>query len=201
MDHEYSIVGHSRSSIGRYLTLVAALLASAFVTIGAMWSQLANHFGLPPWADYLAPPVSGGVIYVALHYCFNRWGWSYVFRVIGLPNIGGKWQCSGVTLADDGAIEHQWTADVSIAQTWEKIRVNLRTPQSSSKSVSAALVPDGDRWMLMYSYRNEPRIGEQINPHLGYCELSFATDFSSAEGDYFTARGRGTRGRMTLQKV
>jgi hypothetical protein len=51
----------------------------------------------------------------------------------------------------------------------------------------------------MYSYQNEPRIGEpELRSHVGYCELQLAEDLQSAEGDYFNNRGRVTFGRMKL---
>jgi len=200
-DHEYSVVGHSRSQIGRYLAIAAALASSALVALGTWWSQIVVQFGLPPWSNFVATPVSAAAIYVSLHFLFNKWGWCIAFYFLGLPNISGTWACSGETRGDDNAVIYEWNGTVTISQTWEKIRVTLRTEQSSSRSVSAALIPDGDRWMLMYSYRNEPRAGEPLNPHLGYCELSFLSKYKRAEGDYFTARGRGSFGRMTLERV
>jgi hypothetical protein len=94
------------------------------------------------------------------------------------------------------------TGTVTISQSWEKIHVTLRTDRSASHSVSAALIPEADgSWMLMYSYRNEPRAGEpELNAHLGYCEMRFSKSLRDAEGDYFNARGRGTFGRMWLTK-
>lgn len=200
-EHEYSVIGHSRANIGRYLSLFSAALASAFTVVGALWLQLSTYLGLPAWASVVAVPISGGVFYALAHGVFNKWCWKYFFRLVGLPNIGGQWTCHGQTFDGEGNVSAEWAADVWITQSWEKIRVSLRTTQSSSSSASAALIPEGGgRWMLMYSYRNEPRAGETINPHLGYCEMSFEPGYQRAEGDYFTARGRGTQGRMILKR-
>lgn len=200
-EHEYCVVGHSRASIGRYLSILSAALASAFTVVGALWLQLAVYLGLPTWANIVAVPLSGGLIYAGVHWGFNKWGWRWFFRFVGLPNIDGEWACQGQTFDNDGKPSYEWTADVSITQSWEKIRVYLRTSQSSSSSASAALIPEGGgRWMLMYSYRNDPRAGETISPHLGYCEMSFESGYQRGEGDYFTARGRGTQGRMILTR-
>ncbi|MBW9052265.1 hypothetical protein [Rhizobium mesosinicum] len=202
LDHEYSVVGHNRANVGRCLAILSAALASAFVTLGALWGQLATYLGVPQWTNFLVIPVSAASIYGITHWLFNKWGWMIFFRVVGLPNIAGEWTCDGQTFDDNGNVSFQWKAQVSITQSWEKIRVYLRSAQSSSSSASAALVSEGGgRWMLMYSYRNTPRAGEVINPHLGYCELSFQHGFNQADGDYFTARGRGTSGRMTLTRV
>ncbi|QVQ35352.1 hypothetical protein KHQ08_00170 (plasmid) [Pseudochrobactrum algeriensis] len=169
--------------------------------MGALWLQLATYLGLPPWANFVAIPLSGGLIYAIVHWIFNKWCWKLFFRFVGLPDIGGKWQCVGQSFRDEGRPPHEWTAEITITQSWEKIRVYLRTDQSTSSSVSAALIPQGDgRWLLMYSFRNQPRAGEQINPHLGYCEMSFEAGYKKADGDYFTALGRATCGRMTLTR-
>lgn len=195
------MLGHSRSNIGRYLSILSAILATMFAAAGALWLQLASYLGLPPWVNILAFPITGGVIYTVMHWGFNRWGWKPFFRWVGLPDIDGDWLCEGETFDADGNQTYRWSADVSITQSWEKIRVYLRTAQSSSSSVSAALVSEGaGRWMLMYSYKNSPRAGETINPHLGYCEMSFEPGWQRGEGDYFTARGRGTQGRMILTR-
>jgi len=83
-----------------------------------------------------------------------------------------------------------------------KIRVYLNTGQSSSRSKSASLVKEPGRgYVLMYSYQNEPKLGEpELRTHVGYCELQLDEDISSAEGDYFNNRGRVTFGRMKLIK-
>ncbi|WP_411910250.1 Cap15 family cyclic dinucleotide receptor domain-containing protein [Agrobacterium vitis] len=201
-NHEYSVVGHSRSSIGRYLAILAAALASAFSATGLLWLQFSSHLGLPPWTQVLAIPISGSVIYAFVHFGFDRWGWKVFFRVTGFPNLDGKWTCDGRTFDSNGNITYNWRGEVTITQSWEKIRVYLRTSQSSSYSVSAAILSNGGgRWMLMYSYRNEPRAGEPINPHLGYCEISFEPGCNRGEGDYFTARGRATLGQMTFERA
>ncbi|UXO85560.1 Cap15 family cyclic dinucleotide receptor domain-containing protein [Brucella intermedia] len=200
-EHEYSVVGHSRASIGRYLSILSAALASAFTLVGTLWLQFATYLGLPPWANFLAIPLSGGLIYGIVHWTFNKWCWRWFFRLVGLPNISGNWSCKGQTYDNDGKVAYEWEAVVTITQSWEKIKVHLRTAQSSSSSVSAALIPEGGgRWLLMYSYRNEPRIGEIINSHLGYCEMSFESGCEKGDGDYFTARGRATQGRMIFTR-
>ena len=148
-------------------------------------------------------PLSAAAVYPVAHWLFNRFAWKYAGRVLNIPDISGEWQCSGTTIREDGTVSFRWQADTTIFQSWEKIHVTLRTQQSASHSVSAALIPEADgSWMLMYSYRNEPRAGEpDLHAHLGYCEMRFAKSLREAEGDYFNARGRGTFGRMQLKKM
>jgi hypothetical protein len=201
--HEYSIVGHSRSVVGRWLYISAAALASAFTAAGVAISNFAALFSVPLGTQtFVLAPVSAAMVFSLVHFAFSKWGWKVLCRFAQVPDISGQWLCEGTTVDDDGRITYEWNANVTISQDWEKIRVRLKTKQSGSFSVSASLLPEGDgRWMLMYSYRNEPRQGEpELKSHIGYCELVFSADGRSAEGDYFNARGRKTAGRMNLTK-
>jgi len=50
----------------------------------------------------------------------------------------------------------------------------------------------------MYSYQNEPRIGDpELRTHVGYCELALDEKLQTAEGDYFNNRGRVTANNAT----
>lgn len=197
-DHEYSIIGHSRANVGRFLGTGAAIIASSATAAGIGLSKFAAATGLPEWTQHVVLPISAGIAYALVHWAFNRYGWRCLTWVSQIPDIKGMWNCTGKTMNDDGSVRFEWTAEVTISQNWEKIRVRLQTSQSASNSVSAALIPEPDGcWMLMYSYRNEPRAGEpDLNPHIGYCEMRFHSGLAEADGDYFNARGRGTFGRM-----
>lgn len=201
--HEYSIIGHSRSTIGRYLGALAAFIAAGSVVASGAATGVAHWLGLSDWLSHVTVvPISAAIVYPVAHWLFDRFAWKYAGRVLNIADISGDWLCNGTTLSEEGTIKFTWQADITISQSWEKIHVTLRTRQSASHSVSAALIPEADgSWMLMYSYRNEPRAGEpDLNAHLGYCELRFSKSLRDAEGDYFNARGRGTFGRMQLTK-
>lgn len=201
--HEYSVVGHNRSTVGRYLGTVAAAIAAGSVAAATALSGVAASVGLPPWLQpVVVLPVSASLAYAGVYWLFNRYGWKQACRLLQLPDIDGVWDCDGRTIAEDGSVKFEWKGKVTISQSWEKIAVDLKTRQSGSYSISAALLPKADSsWLLLYSYRNEPRAGEpELNAHLGYCELRFAKGLQEAEGDYFNARGRGTLGRMHLTR-
>lgn len=201
--HEYSVVGHNRTLLGRWLFTGASVLAAVFTALGVIAAEVAKSWGLPEGVrTYLIAPVGAAAVFALLHLTFAKWGWR-AFCLLGLfPRVVGRWSCEGSTIDDDGNVTYRWQANVTITQDWEKIRVHLKTAQSGSYSVAASLLPEGDGgWMLMYSYRNEPRQGEpELKSHIGYCELHFAPDGKTAEGDYFNARGRKTAGRMKLTK-
>lgn len=201
--HEYSVIGHNRTTVGRYLGSIAAGIAAGSATAASALSGLATSIGLPVWTQaIIVLPISASLAYAGVYWAFNRYGWRQACRLLQFPNLDGVWDCEGRTLAEDGSVKRNWKGKVTISQSWEKIAVDLKTQQSGSYSISAALMPKADgSWLMLYSYRNEPRVGEpELNAHLGYCEMLFAKGLQQAEGDYFNARGRGTFGRMTLTR-
>lgn len=202
--HEYSIGGHNRASVGRYLAGIAAIAATVATTLLAGIGKIMMALGLPSWAySYLAIAISAGVAYGFVYWIFNKYAWKALSRVWKIPNIDGDWKCSGQSLDDDGTVKFDWNSTIKISQDWEKIHIKQKTEQSSSNSVSAALIPCGDgTYLLMYSYRNEPRTGEpELQSHLGYCELQFEKDLKSATGEYFTAKGRKSFGRISITRA
>lgn len=201
--HEYSVIGLNRTTVGRYLGTAAGLLSSATAVLVAILTDLASRLGLSNASSSLTiVPVSAAMFYFLGHLAFNHWIWrrKVVQRLLGVPDLSGEWLCQGTTKDNDGNVLHEWTATVKVSQTWERIRVYLTTGQSSSKSKSASIVKEPGRgYVLMYSYQNEPRIGEpELRSHIGYCELLLNEDLTEAEGDYFNNKGRVTFGRMKL---
>lgn len=202
-DHEYSVIGHRRSTVGRYLGMLATIVVSFLPAVGFGLSELMAELGVPEWGKYFVViPITASVTYTALHWFFNKYGWRPLSFIAQVPNISGDWSCVGQTLNDDGSVAHDWVAELSISQTWEKIRVRLETKSSISHSVSVALIPEPDGcWMLMYSYINKPKVGNgHLDAHQGYCEMRVVKNLKTAKGEYFTAKGRGTAGTMTFTR-
>lgn len=201
--HEYSIIGHSRATIGRYLATFAGLAASAIAALVAFSFDIAQRFELTANnPGIIVLPISAAVIYTLGHALFDSWMWRRppILKLLKIPNLNGKWDCKGQTINAQGEITFDWTATIRITQTWEKLRVYLNTGQSKSASIAASLVHEPGRgYILMYSYRNEPRAGEvELKSHIGYAELELNEDLTEAYGDYFNNKGRLTCGRMNL---
>ena len=201
--HEYSVIGHSRASIGRYLGAVAGLLASATAVLVTLGFDFAQKIGLSDGAaNTVLFPMNAATFYFIGHLVFEKWVWrrKVIQLVLGVPDLNGEWDCLGETKDEDGNVTYHWRATVTITQTWEKIRVYLNTGQSRSRSKSASLVKEPGRgYVLMYSYQNDPKIGEpELRTHVGYCELLLNQELTIAEGDYFNNKGRITFGRMKL---
>lgn len=119
-----------------------------------------------------------------------------------VPNISGTWDCIGNTLNTDGSIKHNWQAEITIVQSWDKLRIRLVTTTSGSSSISAALAHDSvDGFVLLYHYRNDPKVGATgLASHMGCSVMTIAKSLESATGDYFTGRGRNNFGTMIWTK-
>lgn len=201
--HEYAIIGHNRTHVGRYLAVIAASIASgAYLSAGAILKLMKSHQLLGPVPDIVFWPISAGVVYLVVHAIFDKWLWKcgLVRKIIDIPNIAGSWQCKGATKDAEGNTTYDWTAVVTITQSWEKITVCMKTEQSNSNSMVAALINEGlQGYRLIYRYANEPKAGEPLNAHAGFCDLRFNRELTEAEGDYFN-KGRWTFGQMRLTK-
>jgi SMODS-associating 2TM, beta-strand rich effector domain len=204
-NHEYAVIGHSRAMVGRYLGIIAGLASSGLAVLIATAITYAEQWGLLQTRAYWTLPLTAAIFYTLGHLAFDKWAWRtwLVHFVLDIPDLRGKWDCAGETIdASTGAVTHNWTAVVTISQGWEKIRIYVQTAQSRSRSVAASIVVEEDLgYILMYSYRNEPRPGEpELKAHHGYAEWHIAADGSSAEATYFNGGGRFTGGRMKLTR-
>jgi hypothetical protein len=205
-EHEYAILGGlNRAKVGRYLGIIAAPIASAIVFALLALVDVAKAFG---WAGNLPPIVlslvGAGTVYTVLYWLFDRHVWKlpWLSSVLRVPNLSGKWRCDGQTINPDKSPGYVWEGEVTIIQSWDRLRIRLKTKQSGSNSIAAALVHDEvDGFRLMYNYKNEPGIGEtDLAAHRGFAELVFSRDLQSATGEYFNGYGRYTFGTMRLSK-
>lgn len=149
--------------------------------------------------------VGAGTVFVVLYWLLDKyvWKWPGFSSVLKVPNLAGEWTCKGQTINPDGSKGYEWDAKITIIQSWDRIRVRLKTKQSGSNSTSAAIISDpADGYRLFYSYRNDPNIDEtDLKAHRGSAEITFAKDLRSGEGEYFNGHGRYTFGRMTLTRL
>lgn len=206
LEHEYALLGGmNRAKVGRYLSLAAAGI-SAVTMLGllAVWDA-AKVLGVPE----NVPPtvlslVSAATIFTVLYWFLDKhaWRWAPIGGWLKAPDLSGIWSCEGITLTSDGTPHHVWSGQLTIVQSWDKIRVRLKTKDSGSNSISAALVCDeADGFRLLYNYRNDAKAQRpDLLSHRGFAELVFSHDRSSAEGEYFNGAGRFTFGTMKLKK-
>lgn len=205
IDHEYSVLGHSRAVVGRYLAAIAAAIASAAVLAVGAGLNLAELLGVRDFLpDVILWPVTAGAVWIAVYAFFNTiaWRWPLITRFMKVPNLCGEWVVDGQTLDHDQNPTYAWSGTLTIVQTWEKIRVCLKTAQSSSTSLSAAIFyEEGEGFRLTYNYRNEPKVDQkELRTHVGFADLVFNQTLDGAEGDYFNNKGRVTQGTMRLTR-
>ncbi|MGO7788387.1 hypothetical protein ACC703_13010 [Rhizobium ruizarguesonis] len=207
LEHEYTHLGGiSRLNVGRCLGIISAA-ASAGIVFVLLWSvNLAQSMGLPVnLPPSLLSLVGAGVVFSVLAWLLNRhaWRWRIMQYVLQVPDLSGDWTCTGRTIGTNLNSEYDWKGAVTIVQSWDKIRIRLKTDTSASNSKSAALVKDeADGWRVFYSYSNEPRIGETgLNAHRGVAEILFDKNLKAGNGEYFNGHGRYTFGTMKLEKI
>jgi len=206
LEHEYSLLsGFNRAKVGRYISLASATLSAGIVFV-LLWAvDLAKRFEIPANVPPAILSLAGaGTVFIVLYWFFDKyaWKWSYVSKLLKVPNLSGKWSCEGQSLDLNGNLVFPWKGEVIIVQSWDKIRVRLSTGQSGSNSNSAAIICDeADGYRLFYSYKNDPRISEtELHSHRGFAELTFDAEVKTAEGEYFNGHGRYTFGRMKLKR-
>lgn len=206
LHHEYALLGGlNRAQVGRYIGMTAASISAGIVFVVLSIVNVAQILGLPiALTPSVMSLICAGSVWAVLYWMFDKyvWRWQYIMKLINVPNLSGEWSCCGQTLNPDGSLSYEWHGIVTIFQSWDKIRVRLKTNQSGSNSIAAALIcDDAEGFRLLYNYRNEPRINEvELKSHLGFGELTFATNLQTAEGEYFNGHGRFTFGTMKLKR-
>jgi hypothetical protein len=155
-DHEYALLGGiNRARVGRYLTLIAASVSAGIVFVLLTAVDVARRFG---WNVNLTPSVlslvGAAAVFSVLYWIFDRfaWRWRFLNAIIKVPNVSGEWICNGQTINQDGSPGYAWQACITILQSWDRIRVLLKTAQSGSDSIAAALICDeADGYRLLYN--------------------------------------------------
>ena len=202
-DHEYLVMGGvERAKIGRYLSITSSAISAGLVFALLAAVDLAKTFGLnvnvPPAVLSL---LGAGMVFGVLYGILNKyaWRWPVIDRLLKVPNLAGVWDCQGESLCTDGTVVYHWNGEVTIVQSWDKLRIRLKTAQSGSNSMVAALATDSvDGFVLLYQYRNDPKMGEAgLASHMGCAVVTIAKDLRSATAEYFNGGGRLTFGKMT----
>ncbi|HEX8579757.1 MAG TPA: hypothetical protein VF655_09225 [Allosphingosinicella sp.] len=205
VEHEYSVIGHSRSSWGRRLGAIAGGVAAFGVLVAGAVLGLAEQLGLGKHVpEIVLWPFTAASVYAGVHWLFNRfiWRWRWFSKVLGVPDLSGRWRCKGQTLNPVRGAVANWEGELVISQSWEKIRVHLCTANSESQSKAASLIYEpGTGFRLLYSYFNLPGLGQRLHAHIGYSEIVFDEELSRGNGEYFNNKGRVTYGTMMLERL
>ncbi|MEZ5941135.1 MAG: hypothetical protein R3C18_07075 [Planctomycetaceae bacterium] len=188
--HDYSMRGHPRERLIYFLAAAAFSIMPLITTLSG-WLGVglaATNFTL------------FGLLFVA----FDRfiWRWWPVRRILGLPDLNGKWNCEGQQYDENGNAGRSWEGTITIVQTWSRLCVATKTETSRSRSGPASIEKDeGHGFRLLYTYQNDPMPGQpNLTPHRGTCELVFDEDCTQATGIYFNDHHRRSFGRLTLTR-
>jgi len=177
------------------------MLASVALSAGA--GVLINHANAS--LGWTLGSVSAMTVFSILYFVFDRavWRWRWARRILLVPDLTCTWQCEGRTVFKDG-VSHEipWTGTLTIRQSWSRIRIILKTSQSSSESIAASVYQEpGSGFRVIYHYDNKPALGDQgLGRHCGLCNLLFDENVETASGEYFTDKDRMTAGTMKLTK-
>lgn len=173
---------------------VAAIAAASALRPLTAMPQLAGHID--------SAALSAGAIYGGLIFLYELWGWRWLSTI---TNLNGTWVGSITTTHNGGTTV---PCVMRVRQTWTRMAIELETEQSRSRTTMSALYEEqpGDVG-LKYEYVSEPRnlAVQTMQTHRGVCTLAKTSSSKgnrlSLNGDYFTGRGRETRGEITLHRV
>ena len=180
--------------------VVACLLTISIPLAGLIHTGLdAVNFEL----GWLISVPSAVVIYKILYHAFDRFIWRWCplrqLDLVTVPDLNGEWR--GQIKSSYGSDDRALQVSVVITQRWSKILVRLEAEESHSKSIAASfLTDDPSSPELVYVYENEPAslAPEPMQAHGGTARLRLVG--SDLRGKYYTGRGRGTVGDITLQR-
>ena len=158
--------------VGRFLGIVAGLASSGLAVLIATLITYAESWGFLQQRAFWTLPLTAAIFYTLGHLGFDKWAWRtwLVHVFLDIPDLRGKWECVGESIDPiTGNVNNNWTSEITISQTWEKLRIYSQATQSRSASVAASITVEEDvGYVLMYSYRNEPRLGEPESPRVSW---------------------------------
>jgi hypothetical protein len=186
---QYSVDGRGRS--GMYVTFALIALALAY---GLSRAFDAAHLAVPWW--FQAPSFAG--LYALAGVAFDRRLWRV--RIFGLrfseiPNFGGSWRGTIRSVNADGSNE-QVEIEVTIAQTWSRLRVRGKTERGTTRSKIAGIRVEDEE--LRYEY--EAHVGLEKISHVGFSVLHLI-DHNTIDGFYYTLEGFSRKGYVSLQRA
>lgn len=187
--HSYGTTPDERRTVIFWLSVISVLIVYG---IHALIKEIGGEF---PWFVEVPGPV---VVFAILFYCFDHHLWeSIIFgrRLSRIPIFRGPW--AGQLNSNLAGNETAYVS-VDIQQTWSRISITLTARNSKAKSSMATVdLADG---ALHYEFLNEPAALAPATMEIfrGTCTLEISKD--KINGSYYTGRGRGTIGTLTLER-
>lgn len=200
--HPYGIDSNERRNILVFLVVSSFLLSELFGRIAATLGWVS-----PAILDWMFDPASAAAWFAILFYLFEHyvWRWKLLHRakLVQLPNLNGSWTGTLKSSYDNFAKTHDIV--ITVKQTWSRLIVELATEQSGSKSETGSVyVNKASQPILVYTYLNIPNPNqlESMAIHAGTTtlELQECNEGMRLTGHYYSGRGRGNYGEITLSK-
>jgi len=188
--NDYSLRGHPRE---RWIYYIAA----------ATYAVMPFIVAIEGWLG-LTIAIGTFLVFSLIFYFVDQFVWRFaaVRKLFRIPDLNGRWDCKGQQIGDNGAVIQEWTAEVTIKQTWTRISIAMNSGISRSRSGPASIEFDaGHGYRLLYNYMNEPKPGQDLHTHRGTCDLLFQGSCDSADGIYFNDHSRKSSGLITLTKT
>lgn len=129
---------------------------------------------------------------------FNKWAWKWRWLrwTHDMPVLAKNY--NGTFISDYDGVKR--LGMISIDQTFLTVAVQLKTDESSSRSLTTSFSEVQSVRYLIYTYQNDPRaeIQDRSPMHYGTAMLNVSNPMI-LEGNYFT--GRKSRGSMKFEAV
>lgn len=213
--HSYSTNESKITTFGQ-IGLAAALAAIGFHftiewLVNALgWSSYSENYG------WLVSPISMSGIFALFFRLYDSRLWKRSFwklRLSSSPDLNGTYvgYCkphdrpvpqltvmwifqtwSEISIAVDGFTKS------SVGTVWKRSDVGKRERLGRDRSIAAMINKSGDSMLLTTTYRHTGEKEDQPN-FMGTYELSFRG--TSLEGNYFTGKGRGSHGHLSLNRI
>ena len=215
--HQYSIDKKNRETVLYILVIISVALSLLLKTVlSSIFLQIAKMLNDTSWltkpasfiqSTELIPNVIGvPAVYWALSTAFDKWIWKFrpVNILLGVPNLNGVWQGSLHSSYDDT----DYKMELTIEQTWTKIRCISNFKSSRSFSNVAAIYSEGiEGDVLYFGFHNQSNNVETGNQQYdGYNILRL--DGDRLTGKYFNDRASskkaskgGNMGTIELKKT
>lgn len=199
MAHTYSTDSPERKYVP--LFLAAAAIGAAFLTFHLLNK---NDIDAPWW---IGPPDTM-VFYGLFYLAFDRVLWKLPplrrLRITRVPNLSGTWHGKVEPAPTPGLSAGLTTSKgitLTIRQTWSELLVSAQTEQSTSRSLSGAIVV-ADEVSVGYEFRNEPSppAPGTMQTHRGFAHLTLNEAATVLEGEYYSGRGRQNIGSIRVTR-
>ena len=127
---------------------------------------------------------------------FNKWGWKWKWLrwTHNIPILSKSY--IGIFKSDYDNVER--TGNVIINQTFLTVTVQMKTEESTSRSLTASFKDEQGIHRLIYTYQNDPNAEIQDSSPIHYGTVLLIVNNSLIlEGNYFT--GRKSRGSIRFE--